>query len=372
MIPGRVAACREALPRARARSRAAALLVLLAAGGAAAQPMEVDLVDTLANCDPGLAAGVVIGETSVLFDPLDVGYRFTVEPDGFWIATELTVCVSTATGMPGQEFSLRTDEGGVPGELLYAFTVFLPLEPTLVTDDATVRPAKLASGASYWLVAEASFQQSIWWLPVPDAGTALQAQRVDGGAWQTLEQPLPQLRLRALPEPAPGPVAAFATILVLAASRRCRRTARADALRRCSRRRVDRSSLPGRRRRSRRSGARPHRPSRSCRLRRWASPAHRLVGKKVPLTDQLHDVLRRADERDRVEAGIGKPPDEALALNRGPQRRDGHERADERDRARQSAREPGASPSSQSSEMFHAVPSMQAPRRFGVQPQDRD
>jgi hypothetical protein len=216
--------------RRRARALCGALTLsgaLCGAGDAAAQPMESDLLDTLATCAPGLAAGVVIGETPVGAVPLDVGYRFTIGPEGFWIAKQLTVCVSTATGMPGHEFSLRTDEAGAPGELLYAFTFSLPLTPTLVSDTATVRPAKLAPGASYWLVAERSFQPAIWWLPMPAAGTALQAQREGVGPWQTSQQPIPQLRLRALPEPAPGPLAACAALLAAAALARRGRRARA-------------------------------------------------------------------------------------------------------------------------------------------------
>lgn len=198
------------------------------AGRASAQPIELDLVDTMAGCAAGeVEAGITIGNTISTSDPLDVGYRFTVEPEGVWLAKELTVCASSAsTAHHLQDFSLRADEGGVPGELLYAFDLDLPADPSLVSAVASVRPAELVSGASYWLVAERDFQRGIWWLPAPPAGTTERAQREGDDPWQVTVQPLPQLRLRVLPESSATALAALLAIAVLALrSRRAGRRA---------------------------------------------------------------------------------------------------------------------------------------------------
>lgn len=193
-------------------------LLAAPAGRALAQPMELDLVDTLAGCAAGeVEAGVTIGNTNPTSDPFDVGYRFTVEPEGVWLAQELTVCASSASAAHHlQDFSLRADDGGVPGDLLYAFDLDLPADPSLVSAVASVRPAELVSGASYWLVAERDLQRGVWWRPVPSAGTTERAQREGDDPWQVTVQPLPQLRLRVLPESSATALAALLAIAALA------------------------------------------------------------------------------------------------------------------------------------------------------------
>jgi hypothetical protein len=195
-------------------------------------PVEVDLVDTTEACADA-TIGVVIGEFGAPSVDRALGFRFTVEAEGVWRPTELVACVSTEGSPHSREFTLRVDDGGLPGEEMYFFTMLVPTSPALTAAPANVRPVDLEFGQAYWLVAEAGFTSDTWWLPLEPTATAPMAESIDGAPFQVIAQEafVPQLRLHAVPEPASaaGPAVAIAALLLARRRRRARAALRGVA-----------------------------------------------------------------------------------------------------------------------------------------------